>query len=187
MINNFLTCPADCDTPIQLGATPTNVRCTKFPIHYSQIRDWILKPSSVAAPSDVSSPTEWAAVIDNSDTLGTSAKHTPVIGGIPPPEKQTFEVSGRKDVTGSRLYTLTMTTKNVEAFYDFARQIQCGSTDFEIWYGTENHLYGGADGIYPSFLDADLPKNAGKNDIEEITFIVQFEADGDPPRVATPF
>lgn len=187
MLNKFLTCPADCDTPIQLGAIPTNVRCTKFPIEYSQLRDFILKPSSVAAPADVSSAVDWAGVIDNAETLGAKAKHIPVIGGIAVPEKQEHEVSGRKTVTGSRLYTAEMTTKNVAAYYNIARQIQCGSTDFDVWFGNENYLYGGATGIKPRKIDADMPLGAGINDISQITFMVQYEADGDPVRVATPF
>lgn len=191
-INQFLTCPADCDTALQLGATDANQDCTSYKQRYSQIYSVIIKPTAAAAPLNwASAPavTEVSGEIDNTNTDGTKSKRLVGEGEIPTPEKVEDEYPGRKTKTSFRTYTLNHTIKNLsDEQYDLLRQIQCGYTGFEIWYDTVGgHIFGGANGIDISFIDVDFPKGGGRDDKALAILTIKWEADGDADRGNSPF
>lgn len=191
-LNSFLTCPADCDTALVLGATDTNQDCTSYKQRYSQLYSLVIQPDAASAPLDwTSAPavTEVANEIDNSDTTGNKSKRLVGEGEVPVPEKVTDEYPGRKNRTSFRTYTLTHTIKNLsDEQYDLLRQLQCGYTGFKIWYDTVGGwIYGGANGIDISSIDVDFPKGGGRDDKELAVITITWEADGDPARGNSPF
>lgn len=190
-MNTFLTCPADCDTALVLGAIDVNQDCTSYQQKYSQICDLIIQPDSANAPLDwTGAPTVTAVLneVDNASALGTFSKHLVGEGGIPAPEKVADEYPKRKTKVNFRLYTLTFLVKNLsDAQYDFIRQLQCGSTDFKIWYANVGgHIYGGTTGIDVLSIDADLPLSEGRDDKESATITITWESDGDAQRGDAP-
>ena len=116
-MNTFLTCPADCDTALVLGAIDVNQDCTNYSQKYSQICDLILQPDGANAPLDwTSAPTVTAQVpneVDNASTAGTFSKHIVGEGGIAVPEKIADEYPKRKTKVNFRLFTLTFVVKNL--------------------------------------------------------------------------
>lgn len=187
-INNFLTCPADCDTPLVFGAVAVNQDCTKVEIGGSQVEDLVIVPTSASHPADWTAAADWAGVIDNTSTDGTKAKRLVGEGGIPTPEKVKIAMPKRKSKTKHRTYTLTHTIKNLsDAQYAFGRQLQCGDTSFKFYYGNELHLFGGQGGITPKEVDCDFPLAEGIDDIETMVITIVFDSDGDPARTINPF
>lgn len=190
-MNTFLTCPADCDTALDLGAIDVNQDCTAYQQKYSQVCDLIIQPDAANAPLNWAGAPTVAAVageVDNTNTDGTKSKWLVGEGGVAVPEKITDEYPKRKSKTSFRTYTLIFNVKNLsDEQYAFLQQIQCGNTDFKIWYANVGgHIYGGATGIDITYIDADLPLGEGRDDKEIGTITVQWDADGDPTRGNAP-
>lgn len=186
-LNTFLTCPADCDTALALGALPVNQDCTTYTQEYSQIRNLIIKPAAASSPlSWTGAPTVTAVAgeIDNSDSTGAKSKILIGEGEITAPEKIVDEYPNRKERVSFRTYTLTHTIKQLDdSTYEFLRQLQCGDTDFTFYYDTVGgRLFGGAGGITPKMIDVDFIYSGGREDKESAQIIVTFESDGEPDR-----
>lgn len=190
-MNSFLTCPADCDSTLTLGAIDVNQDCTSYQQKYSQICDLIIMPDGATEPLDwTGAPTVTAVTgeVDNADTVGGKSKHLVGEGGIAAPEKVVDEYPKRKTKTSFRTYTLTFVVKNLgDDQYDFLRQLQCGDTQFVIWYANVGgHIFGGANGVDIDSIDVDFVYSEGRDDKEQATIIITWEADGDPERGNAP-
>lgn len=190
-MNTFLACPADCDTALTLGAIDTNQDCTSYAQKYAQISDLIIKPDAANAPLNWTGAPTVAAVageIDNTNTDGTKSKWLVGEGGIVAPDKVVDEYPKRKTKVNFRTYTLTFNVKNLgDDQYDFLRQLQCGSTDFKIWYANVGgHIFGGANGIDILSIDCDFIYSEDRNAKEIATVTITWESDGDPARGNTP-
>lgn len=190
-MNTFLTCPADCDTSLTLGAIDVAQDCTNYTQKYSQICDLIIQPDGATAPLDwTGAPTVTAVAtqVDNADTLGGKSKWLVGEGGIAAPEKTVDEYPKRKTKVNFRTYTLTFVVKNLsDDQYDFLRQLQCGVTDYKIWYANVGgHIFGGSTGIDPDSVDVDFIYSEGREDKEQATILISWEADGDPQRGNAP-
>jgi len=191
-INNFVTCPNDCATDLNLGALDTLQDCTTYEQKYSQIYSIVLMPDGETAPLNWSAAPTVTLVsgeIDNTTTDGTKSKWLVGEGGIDAPEKILDEYPGRKTRTSFRTYTLTFNVKNlIDKQYSFLRQLQCGNTNFKLWYDTVGgHIFGGANGIDISGIDCDFIYGGGRDDKELATITITWEADGDPVRGVSPF
>ena len=190
-MNTFLTCPADCDTALVLGAIDVQQDCTTYVQKYSQVCDVILQPTAGNAAFDWTGAPTVAAVtgeIDNTDVTGTKSKHFVGEGGIAVPEKTADEYPKRKSKTNFRTYTLPFTIKNLsDAQYAALRQLQCGSTSFRLTYANVGgHIFGGATGIELLSIDVDFPLSEGRDDKETAILTLVWEADGDADRGDAP-
>ena len=131
MINEFtdISCPADCSTPVLLGAIAEDQSCVTVP-DYSQVRDLLITPDGAPQPIDwTAAPavTYVADSIDNTEALGAKSKHLVGQGGVAEPELREVEMPDRAIVVASRTYTLTFRVSITEqAVYDMLRQMQCG-------------------------------------------------------------
>lgn len=191
MDNTFLTCPADCDDELLLGAIPVEQDCTSYDIEQSQVAGIIIVPAGAPDPfaSFSTTPTYVAASIDNTVTDNSKSKHLVVIGGIAAPEKQRIEYPKGKSKNGDRTYTLLARHFQLSGGgYETTKQFQCGWTGFTFYYYDRAGLvYGKQGGIVPSFADADFPKGEGEADRNYALLTIQWKADGDPIRKPNPF
>lgn len=190
-MNTFLTCPADCDTPLVLGAIDTAQDCTSYTQKYSQVSDLIIKPDAASAPFDwTGAPTvsAVAGAISNTDVTGAKSKWLVGEGGVGVPEKTVDEYPKRKTRVNFRTYSLVFVIKNLsDEQYDFLRQLQCGNTDYRIWYSNVGgHIFGGTTGIDVSGVDVDFPLESDRNAKESATLTITWEADGDAERGNAP-
>ena len=190
-MNTFLTCPADCDDALDFGAIDVNQDCTAYQQKYSQVCDLIIQPDAANAPLDwTGAPTVSAVAgeVDNTNTDGTKSKWLVGEGGVPVPEKITDEYPKRKSKTSFRTYTLVFNVKNLsDDQYAFLQQVQCGNTDFKIWYANVGgHIFGGTTGIDIASIDADLPLDESRDGKEVGTITITWDADGDPTRGDAP-
>lgn len=187
-MNQFLTCPDDCDEAVLLPALATDPDCDVYDLYSSQIKDLVILPKGATGPTDWTAVADWTAVVDNTATDNSKAKRLVGIGSLPVPEKTKVTLHAGKQRTRYRTFTLTFTILDVsEANYAFAQKLQCGSTQFKLWIGNESHLFGGQDGIQPFESDADLPLEEAFEETEKIVVTMVFRADGNPARTANPF
>lgn len=184
--NNFLTvCPSGCDDVLNLPALDTVQDCTKVDLSYSQVQDIVFLPSGATGPTDWTSASDWATVIDNTNADNTKAKVLTVEGGIDAPEKTEVDLPKRKKKTVGRLYTLQGTVKVLtDNKYTYLRALQCGDTSFTFWYTNQDHLFGGQNGITPESVDVDFIYSADKDAYEEAIVTITYDADGDPLRTS---
>lgn len=183
-LNNFLSCPNDCGTVILLPAIPSNQGCTAYTLEFSQVCGVLILPTGAALPSDWEDPDDWEDAIDNTNTNNTKGKYLVGEGQVPPPELDEVEYPKRLIRVVNRRYRLEIDVDDVSsATYDFIKDFQCGFTDFVFWIETvSGYLFGGSAGISPSFTDAQFPLNGGRDDKMFGKLIIEWDADGDPPR-----
>ncbi len=190
-INQFYSCPADCTT-VPFLALPDD--CSLLP-DSSEITHLWIKPSAAASPftgwSDTTRTTitATAGAIDNTDILDTKVKYLKGIGSIAVPDKTTVTLAAFKTVTSRRTFTLSFILPSLkdDLYYDFALQMQCGNTDgFTIFYGTDANVFGKADGIVLTGSDVDMPKDSGRDSVEQATLLLTFESVTDPIRRNNP-
>ena len=181
-MNAFLTCP-DCDDNFSLGVIDVDQDCTLYDQKFSQVCGIVFLPDTVALPSDWTDVDSWAEVLDNS-VAGTKGKYLVGEGEIDAPNEERSDYPKRRQRVTSRLYTLDMTVKNLNATqYEFLRQMQCGYTGFRFWIETVGgRLFGGANGIDPDLVTVAFVYSGGRNDKEQAILTIEYEADGDPTR-----
>lgn len=187
-MNIFLTCPADCDSALVLGAIDVNQDCTNYDQLYSQLCGLVILPNGAADPTDWTAAPAFAAVVDNSIASDTLGKYVVGEGEMQGAEKVADEYPKRQTKVNFRLYTATLTVKNLsDEQYEMLRQLQCGWSGFRFWIETlGERLLGDADGIDPLSVDVDFIYGGGRDDKEQAVITIQFEADGDPERANVP-
>jgi hypothetical protein len=191
MPNDFISCPADCDTEFVFPAIPVDQSCSTYEQPFSQVCDLVIQPTGAAAPFDFTTPatpTVVSSEIDNTDATNAKSKHLVGEGGVAVPEKDIGEYPKRQTRITNRVYTLVLNIKNLsDSMYEFLRGLQCGPTNFTFYYGTVGgRLFGPDGGIEPSSIDVDLPLGEGRDDKEIGTITITWDADGDPDRGANP-
>jgi len=191
MINELLTCPADCDTALLLPALPEEQDCTNYEILKSQVSDLFIRPTG--APdifaSWATTPTYVADSVDNTVTDNSKTKWLVGIGSVAIPEKETVQYPKGKTKTKTRIYTLNFKVMNMDATTrEFCRKLQCGSTDFSFYYGDRSDFaYGKAGGLTPKSIDVDMPQEGDENSSLFANIIITWEADADAERKTNPY
>lgn len=186
-----VTCPSGCGASLNYGALPVDVSCV-LPPPLSEISDIFMQPTGATAPFDWTTPTAPTAVsgaIDNTNTDNTKSKHFKVIGNQGDPEETEYTGPDGVTVITKRTYTLNARFPiSEQAYYDYAKQLQCNQSNFVFWFATRGgFLFGGANGIDPTRVNARLPKVEGDEGVEEATSIFIYETtNGDPPRTPNP-
>lgn len=181
-MNTFLTCPTDCAV-LNFPAIDVDQDCTAFDITESEVCG-VLIVQDGNYPTDWESAAAWEMVINNAGTTAADGKYLVGRGGVPVPDKETVELPKKVDRTIRRTYTLNMNVLNMsDQHYEFLRAAQCGDTSVRVWFETVGgFLYGGASGIEPKMIDADMPLNEGRDSYQQGTLIISWEADGDADR-----
>lgn len=180
--NDWCNCTT-CDTEHVFGVLPADPDCITE-IYESQICGVIILPEGVSPPVDWTDAAQWAAIIDNTNTANTAAKYLQVVGGVPVPEKNTVTVAkGFKKVT-SKDYNFTGDIFNLDdTTREFLRGFECNPDSYRVWFETiDGNLFGGPNGIFVNFSDADLPLGAGDEDIETGQLIIEWRASCAPER-----
>ena len=123
---------------------------------------------------------EWLTRLSNSTVLPALPTLAPVrslfgIGSIAAPERPTIVASRRRTIYGVPVYTVTF---NVEDTSDtnmaMVGLLPASGQIFAVWLGTEERLFGGADGITATLIaDPIIPES--KDDIMRIQVTLTFE------------
>lgn len=193
-LQNFLTCPADCDTDLELGAIPEEQDCTSYPQLDSQVSDLIIVPSAASDPLDWADPTAPTVVanpggIDNTVVDNSASKRIVGEGEVPEPEEETMEYPKNKSKVVKRTYTLNHTIKQMDDdTYELLRQLQCGWTGFTFYYANlAGYGFGPEGGITPTSVKAVMPLSGARGDKQFGRITITWEADGDPARWTSPW
>lgn len=191
-LQNFLTCPADCDTDLELGAIPEEQDCTSYPQLDSQVSDLIIIPDGASDPLDwatPSAPTVTVGGIDNTVVDNSASKRIVGEGEVPEPQEEVMEYPKNKSKVTKRTYTLNHTIKQMDDdTYELLRQLQCGWTGFTFYYANlAGYGFGPEGGIVPTSIKVVMPLSGGRGEKQFGRITITWEADGDPARWTSPW
>lgn len=198
--NDFLSIPTDCDTAWNYPALPADPNCV-LPPGLSQINYVFFSPCTADDPfvndgSDV--VTLVSNEIDNTNADNTKTRQILGEGGIG--EHEVTEVPGPNGSVlipiGGRKYELQhKVLVSDRDTREFLRKIQGGQLNFRFWYQDRaGWLYGPVletgqstyGGIFPTFVNVQMPKGEGADDYNYATLILRFDADADPINYVSP-
>lgn len=141
--------------------------------------------------TDFASDTEWATRINNAST-GTDA--LPVsgdadirqlygIGSLSAPDRPEVEISRKRKVYGEPEFTLTFAVDDTGDvnWNDFMGGLPTGGQVYSVWFGTEDRIFGGNDGITATVIaNPEIPESA--EELQKIILTVTWK--GTIPEVA---
>lgn len=198
--NDFLGIPADCDTAVLFSALPADPNCV-LPPGLAQVNYLFISFCTAVDPfvndgSDVI--TLVANEIDNTNADNTKTRQLLGEGGIP--EHEVTEVPGpNRSIlipAGGRKFEINhriLITDN--DMRNFLRKFQGGKLNFRFWYqDLSGWLYGPVlptlsttyGGIFPSFVNVQMPKGEGPDDYNYATLTIRWDADADAPAYISP-
>lgn len=181
-MNNFCNCTT-CDTEFLFPALDVDQNCIGD-VSLSQVVAVLILADGATPPSDWTSKTAWADVVDNNDTSNSFVKYVTGVGFVETPEKTQLTVAKGVTINTIKTYTLTLEVFNLSnAQYAFLRSLQCNPTNYTFWIeNAGGHLYGGSDGILPFLTDVDFPLLGGENDVEKAVLTIRYRSKCDPDR-----
>ena len=158
--------------------------------HYGQISMFMFTRNGDGL-TDFTDDTEWATRIDN-DSTGTDA--LPVsgdadirqlygIGSLSAPDRPEVEISRKRKVYGEPEFTLTFAVDDTGDvnWNDFMGGLPTGGQVYSVWFGTEDRIFGGNDGITATVIaNPEIPESA--EELQKIILTVTWK--GTIPEVA---
>lgn len=158
--------------------------------HYGQI-SMLMFTRNGDGLTDVTDDAEWATRIDNAST-GTAA--LPVsgdadirqlfgIGSLTAPDRPEVEISRKRKVYGEPDFTLTFAVDDTSDtnWNNFMGGLPTGGQVYSVWFGTEDRIFGGNDGITATIIaNPEIPESA--EELQKIILTVTWK--GTIPEVA---
>lgn len=185
----FLTgCPADCDDVNLLPAIPEEQDCTSYERPLAQLCDLYIMPEGATNPlaSWSTTPTAVVGAIDNTDTTNAKCKWLVGKGRVTSTEVIDTYPKGKKKLSELK-FRFEFDVFDIENHYDFLQKLQCGSTDYNLWYGDlANYIYGLTGGIPPEVFYAKETSAFGDEDKQQWTIIAEWTGNANPQRRVNP-
>lgn len=123
---------------------------------------------------------EWGGRLSNTTVLPSLPTLAPIrtlfgIGSIAAPERPTIAASRRRTIYGTPVYTMTFNVEDTsDDNIDFVRTLPSSGQIYSAWFGTEERLFGGNDGVKMTLIaDPIIPES--KDDIMRIQVTLTFE------------
>lgn len=149
----------------------------------AQVSGLLILPIGATPPDDWETANDWAGAVDNSTTDNSTAKYLVGRGSFLPNGVVEVNLAGGRAVeTREHFYRLAFSVLNTnDGHADFARKLQRGIRDFDMWVQTVgDRIIGGPEGMRPYFVNADFLFSEGNNDRETILITMDFAFDNFP-------
>lgn len=176
--NDFCTCEQSA-----LAVLPESVDCLSLPRH-SQITGVIMMPLGAALPTDWASAESFLERLDNTDTTGAKGKYFLGIGSLAPATDVLVPLGRNHNHIALRKWSLNFAPQiGYSSQYAFLQSLQRSRRNFRLWFATlGGRLIGGANGIRPEFITANVNYQGGAEDVETASIIVHWSACTEAPR-----
>ena len=159
--------------------------------HYGQISMFMFTRNGDGL-TDFTDDTEWATRIDNASTGLSALPASPSladirqlygIGSLSAPDRPEVEISRKRKVYGEPEFTLTFAVDDTGDvnWNDFMGGLPTGGQVYSCWFGTEDRIFGGNDGITATVIaNPEIPESA--EELQKIILTVTWK--GTIPEVA---
>lgn len=155
----------------------------------SQVSGILILPVGATPPDDWELESDWADVVDNSDTTNTNAKYLVGRGSFLPIGITEINLAGGRLVENrERFYRLSIVVLNMnDGHADFGRKLQKNIRNFDVWVLTlGDRMIGGEKGMRPYYVNADFLYNEGNNDREQMLVVMDFTFEQFPAMTSMP-
>lgn len=155
----------------------------------SQVSGLLILPVGATPPDDWELESDWAGVVDNSDTTNANAKYLVGIGSFLQNGIVEVNLSGGRLIENrERFYRLTFRVLNMnDGHINFGRKLQKNVRDFDLWILTlGDRMIGGPAGMRPYYVNADFVFNEGNNDREQMLIVMDFAFEQFPASTSMP-
>ena len=177
------TCPTGCSSVVP----EVNFDACAPSVHFGEIHKVFIASSDVTAFTDVESLAEWTTRI--AETGGTAAqviRELTVMADMPTPDASEIEISNKRKVYPPKKWTLNVDIDDLtDENYNFIRATGC-NTQYRIWFATDDHIYGGTDGILSSVVLNPMIER-GNQTVQKATGTITWEALYAPERNDSPW
>lgn len=159
--------------------------------HYGQI-SMLMFTRNGDGLTNVTNDAEWATRIDNASTGLTALPNSPSkadirqlygIGSLTAPDRPEVEISRKRKVYGEPAFTLTFAVDDTgnTNWNNFMGGLPTGGQVYSVWFGTEDRIFGGNDGITATVIaNPEIPESA--EELQKIILTVTWK--GTIPEVA---
>lgn len=159
--------------------------------HYGQI-SMLMFTRNGDGLTNVTNDAEWATRIDNASTGLTALPNSPSkadirqlygIGSLTAPDRPEVEISRKRKVYGEPDFTLTFAVDDTSDtnWNNFMGGLPTGGQVYSVWFGTEDRIFGGNDGITATIIaNPEIPESA--EELQKIILTVTWK--GTIPEVA---
>ncbi len=159
--------------------------------HYGQI-SMLMFTRNGDGLTAVTDDAEWATRIDNASTGLSALPASPGladirqlfgIGSLTAPDRPEVEISRKRKVYGEPEFTLTFAVDDTgnTNWNNFMGGLPTGGQVYSMWFGTEERIFGGNDGITATLIaNPEIPESA--EELQKIIVTVTWK--GTIPEVA---
>jgi len=159
--------------------------------HYGQI-SMLMFTRNGDGLTNVTDDAEWATRIDNASTGLSALPASPGladirqlfgIGSLTAPDRPEVEISRKRKVYGEPEFTLTFAVDDTgnTNWNNFMGGLPTGGQVYSMWFGTEERIFGGNDGITATLIaNPEIPESA--EELQKIIVTVTWK--GTIPEVA---
>ena len=177
------TCPTDCSSLVP----DVDFDACAPKVLFGEIHKIYLASSDATPFTDVESLAEWTVrIVETGGDAATAIRELTVSADQPAPDMSEIEISNKRKVYPPKKWTLSVDIDDLtDTNYEFVRATGC-NTQFRMWYQTDDHIYGGTDGILCSVvLNPSIER--GNQSIQKATGTITWEALYAPERNDSPF
>jgi hypothetical protein len=188
LINNFIVCADDCDTPLAIVVEDIDPTCPPAPLLAEIDTLLLMHPTLGAPPADWTVTADWATAIDNADITDGKIKQLSVIGSIPAAERPEVTMPSQTIIYREGTYTATFQVRSLpKGVYDYLQKLQCGRIKPKFWYTSlGGYMYGTSNGIQSNSIQVNFIKEAGAEAYDSAEIVLQWKAETDPLRIDNP-
>lgn len=133
-------CPENCQAPL-----PPFVFTDCNPDTFLSELEWLAVKRPGSNPiSNVGSPTEWQARVNNAGSGAQAIRLIRITGDMPAPTENEVVISGQRRIVLSRIYTVNFDVDELnDVNYESLRQLQCGGKVDFAYVTLSGHIFGG--------------------------------------------
>jgi len=131
--------------------------------------------------TDWTSPTEWTTRLSNTTALPSSPTLAPIrrlfgIGGFGAPEQPKVRISRKRDLYGTRTFTMTFKVDDTGSTnWTWMKTIPASRQTYAVWFATEQRMWGGNSGIEAVVVaNPDVPES--NEEVMKITVTVTWKS-----------
>lgn len=177
-----ILCPTGCDDFI---VPAVNFSDCDPEVFFGEIEKIYVAAVDVTPLTNWWDAAEWATLIDNDALTGDEIRELTVSADLPAGEFDITEISNRRKVSSPNTFNLAVTIDdNSDLNYEFMRWTEC-NPKVRIWYATQDHLYGGNEGIRADIMLKEVIERGNKS-LKTIQGTVSWEEKYSPERIPNP-
>lgn len=176
------TCPQGCSTVLP----SVDFDLCDPAIFFGEITHLYVAAGDAAPFTDVEDLAEWTARVSETSVDPDAIRDFHVMADLPAATADEIIISLNRKVYSPATHIINIDIDETSDLnYEFARMTSC-NTQYRLWFGTADHIYGGQNGILSS-LNLRPVIERGSKSINKLTGTAQWDYQFSPERHDNPY